>query len=86
MTSTLTETAVATALERMYAESAEQRGAWAGIDRSVFANGTARERADAADEIYMPISPDAGKLMYSLIRAAKPEAVVEFGMSYATFD
>jgi len=67
----------------MYAESDEQgRSVWSNIDRSVFENGTAQERADAADEIYMPIAPDAGKLMYSLIRAARPAAVVEFGMSY----
>ena len=30
----------------------------------------------------MPISPDAGKLMYALIRATRPTTVVEFGMSY----
>ena len=67
----------------MYAESdAQFRSAWSNIDRSVFENGSPQERADAADEIYMPISPDAGKLMYSLIRAARPAAVVEFGMSY----
>ncbi|MFN8225561.1 MAG: class I SAM-dependent methyltransferase [Mycobacterium sp.] len=83
MTSTLTEGPVAAALSRMYAESDEQgRSVWSNIDRSVFENGTAQERADAADEIYMPIAPDAGKLMYSLIRAARPAAVVEFGMSY----
>ena len=29
----------------------------------------------------MPVSPDAGKLMYSLVRATRPETVVEFGMS-----
>jgi len=82
MTSTLTDGPVAAALDRMYAASANQRGNWAGIDPSVFENGSAQERADAADEIYMPISPDAGKLMYSLIRAARPATVVEFGMSY----
>ncbi len=83
MTSTLTDGPVAEALGRMYAESdAQFRSAWSNIDRSVFENGSPQERADAADEIYMPISPDAGKLMYSLIRAARPAAVVEFGMSY----
>jgi|GEM_PF-3843275 hypothetical protein len=58
MTSTLTDGPVASALERMYAESdAQFRSAWSNIDRSVFENGSAQERADAADEIYMPISP-----------------------------
>lgn len=83
MASTLTDGLVAATLERMYAESdAQFRSAWSNIDRSMFDNGTAQQRADAADEIYMPISRDAGRLMYSLIRAARPAAVVEFGMSY----
>ena len=30
----------------------------------------------------MPIAPMAGQLLYSLIRAARPETVVEFGMSF----
>jgi predicted O-methyltransferase YrrM len=30
----------------------------------------------------MPIAPMAGRLLYSLIRAARPETVVEFGMSF----
>lgn len=82
MTSTLTGGPVAAALERLYAESSAQREVWSNIDRSVFENGSAQERADAADEIYMPISPDAGKLMYALIRLGRPATVVEFGMSY----
>ncbi|MCE7003336.1 class I SAM-dependent methyltransferase [Kibdelosporangium philippinense] len=38
--------------------------------------------ADALADIYMPISADGGKLLYSLIRAARPETVVEFGTSF----
>lgn len=43
---------------------------------------TAQELSDAMSDVYMPISPDAGRLLYSLIRAARPEVVVEFGMSF----
>ena len=83
MSSTLSDPKIAAALERMYAESDAQSGApRPGIDPAIFEHGTAQERADAVDDVYMPISPDAGKLMYSLIRAARPHAVVEFGMSY----
>jgi predicted O-methyltransferase YrrM len=83
MTSSLFDTTIAAALERMYAESAAQFDApRPEIDPAIFEHGSAQERADAADEIYMPISPDAGKLLYSLIRAARPQTVVEFGMSY----
>ncbi len=41
-----------------------------------------REQADAYEEIYIPISPEAGRLLYSLIRAAHPSTVVEFGTSF----
>ncbi|OKI33019.1 methyltransferase [Streptomyces sp. TSRI0281] len=43
---------------------------------------TAQELADTAQEIYMPVSADGGKLLYNLIRAVKPAVVVEFGTSY----
>ncbi|MGV9827667.1 O-methyltransferase [Gordonia sp. NPDC003429] len=43
---------------------------------------SAAERADAAAERYMAVSPAAGRLMYSLVRSSRPEIVVEFGMSY----
>ena len=41
-----------------------------------------RELADAYEEIYIPISPEAGRLIYALIRAARPSTVVEFGTSF----
>jgi predicted O-methyltransferase YrrM len=33
-------------------------------------------------DIYMPVSPDAGRLLYALARACRPEKVVEFDTSY----
>ena len=83
--STLKEPRVAAALERMFAE--------AELDDAVYARaGAARpagrepltdqERADASAEIYMPISADAGRLLYALVRAVRPRTVVEFGMSF----
>jgi len=84
MTTTLLDTRVAAALDQMYAAADEQfRGPRpAGLDTSIFETGSAQERADAAADIYMPISPDAGRLLYSLMRAARPMTVIEFGMSY----
>jgi predicted O-methyltransferase YrrM len=38
-------------------------------------------RADALSEFYLPVTPDAGRLLYSLVRASRPATVVEFGMS-----
>lgn len=33
-------------------------------------------------DIYMPVTPVAGRLLYSLVRATRPATIVEFGMSF----
>ncbi|WP_433303085.1 O-methyltransferase [Actinoplanes sp. CA-030573] len=45
-------------------------------------SATDQERADALAPVYMPISAEGGRLLYSLVRAARPEVVVEFGTSH----
>ena len=47
-----------------------------------FATATAREQADAYEELYLPVSPESGRLLYALIRASRPSTVVEFGTSF----
>lgn len=83
MLTTLQDPRVASALERMYAESAEQfsrlRDNRDMLDR--LANADAQERADALSEFYLPVTPEAGRLLYSLVRATRPNTIVEFGMS-----
>jgi len=67
----------------MYTESADQFGQLRE-NRGLFervANASAQERADALSEIYMPVTPDAGRLLYTLVRASRPSTIVEFGMS-----
>jgi predicted O-methyltransferase YrrM len=67
----------------MYTESTQQF-ARLREDRALFervANASAQERADALSEIYMPVTPDAGRLLYTLVRASRPSTIVEFGMS-----
>jgi predicted O-methyltransferase YrrM len=82
MTTTLQDARVASVLDRMYAESKEQmsllRERRGTFDRPM----TAQERADAMSEFYIPVTPDAGRLLYSLVRATRPATVVEFGMSF----
>ena len=43
---------------------------------------TAQERADASEFTYMPISREGGELLYILVRAKRPNTVIEFGTSY----
>jgi len=43
---------------------------------------TVQERADAMSEFYIPVTPQAGRLLYALVRATKPATIVEFGMSF----
>src|SRR5260370_13510949 len=47
-----------------------------------FVEATAREQADAFQELYTPVSPEGGRLLYALIRAARPATVAEFGTSF----
>jgi predicted O-methyltransferase YrrM len=79
---TLTQSKVASLLDRSYAESRAQmatiRQRFEGID---MATATAQERADALSDVYMPVTPEAGRLLYSLVRATRPQTIVEFGMS-----
>ena len=79
---TLADPNVTAALDRMYSESVEQmatlRARFDGVDLS---KATAQERADALSDVYMPVTPEAGRLLYALVRATRPETVVEFGMS-----
>ena len=50
--------------------------------RSSWAMASAQQRADAYQDCYIPISAEAGQLLYALARAIRPETVVEFGTSY----
>lgn len=40
------------------------------------------EQSRRAQTLYLPISRESGVLMYSFVRAVRPETVVEFGMSF----
>src|SRR5262245_28273136 len=74
---------VRTVLDRLLAESAlpetEPPPLPAGFD---IRTGSAQMRADALSAFYLPISEEAGKLLYALVRASRPETIVEFGTSY----
>lgn len=81
---TLQDAKVATALDRMYTDATNQIPLLRDRrdDFARLASASAQERADAFSEIYMPVTPEAGRLLYSLVRATRPTTVVEFGMSF----
>ncbi|WP_134426196.1 O-methyltransferase [Mycobacterium ulcerans] len=84
MGTTLQDAKVAAALDRMYAAAANEMTALrerrAEIER--LWSGDAQQRADAMSEFYIPVTPEAGRLMYALVRAIRPTTVVEFEMSF----
>ena len=70
-------------LDRLLAASAIQETAPPPLPPGFdMLSGSAQERADAMSEVYMPISEESGKLLYSLIRASRPATIVEFGTSF----
>jgi predicted O-methyltransferase YrrM len=85
MPTTLQDHRVAAALDRMFAETREQkqtlRDQREEIQRSL-SSASAQELADALSAFYLPVTPEAGRLLYSLVRAARPTTIVEFGMSF----
>ncbi|MGW1993706.1 O-methyltransferase [Embleya sp. NPDC001921] len=82
---TLADPRVRTALGRMFEEAERDDTVAARRDAELpggFALLSPQEQADAAAEIYMPISAGGGALLYNLVRAVRPATVVEFGMSF----
>lgn len=82
MSITLHEPRVAEVLDRMYAESREQMAQLRERAPDMSSARTVKERADAMSDFYIPVTPEAGRLLYSLVRAARPATIVEFGMSF----
>jgi predicted O-methyltransferase YrrM len=82
MPTTLQDSRVATVLDRMYTESKNQmsllRERRGQFDRPM----TTSERTEAMSDFYIPVTPEAGRLLYALVRATRPTTVVEFGMSF----
>jgi predicted O-methyltransferase YrrM len=49
---------------------------------SSWEQASAADKADAMADRYLPISADGGRLLYALVRSARPDTVVEFGTSF----
>ena len=83
MANTLRTPQVRTVLDRLFATAAQddETPRWLRPGLS-WETATAQERADASESTYMPISRQSGELLYILVRAGRPNTVVEFGASY----
>ena len=83
MPNTLRTPQVRTVLDRLFATAAQSDETlrWQRPGLS-WETATAQERADASESAYMPISPQAGDLLYLLVRSKRPNTVIEFGASY----
>jgi predicted O-methyltransferase YrrM len=87
MPSTLAEPRVDAVLSRLFAQADRDHEVASSLPeesatRAARQRLTVRERADALHDIYMPVSPEVGRLLYALVRAGRPETVVEFGTSF----
>src|SRR6266700_7485901 len=89
MANTLRTHMTSTVLRRLHAEADGQESGQAELPLPPPADGlaswhdaSAAERAEAFQDIYIPISADAGRLLYALTRAIRPQVVVEFGTSF----
>ena len=85
MPNSLTSPPVSDLLGRLF-QAAEgddaRRAGLAGRYPDGFAVLSAREQAEAYEQLYIPVSPEGGKLLYALVRANRPSTVVEFGTSF----
>lgn len=83
MPNTLRTPQFRTVLDRLFATAAQndETPRWQRSGLS-WETATAQERADASESAYLPISPQAGDLLYILVRAKRPNTVIEFGASY----
>lgn len=79
MTTTLHKPEFATIVDRLFVNASRDA---IPVDRDTFHKKSVEERVELFQGIYVPVAPDAGRLLYSLVRAAKPKTIVEYGMSF----
>jgi predicted O-methyltransferase YrrM len=82
MANSLQDPRIATELDRMYTEAKNQMSLLREKGGQLNRPMTTQERTEAMSEFYIPVTPEAGRLLYALVRATRPATVVEFGMSF----
>lgn len=82
MTNTLATPQLAAVLGRLFAAAAQDEAPPPPPGHATWTTAPALDHAQAYQDLYIPISADAGKLLYALVRATRPDTVVEFGTSF----
>ena len=84
MPNSLTSPPVRPLLDRLFRAAADDdtRRVTIGERHPDGAAVSARDKAEAYAELYIPVSPEGGRLLYTLVRASRPATVVEFGTSF----
>ena len=78
MTATLDDPRVRRVLDGMHSEADRN-------DPPLLAQAKGKSTADrvaALSEAFIPVSPDAGRFLYALVRGSMPGTVIEFGTSF----
>ncbi len=85
MVNSLADPGLRILLDRLYAAAAGDEPVIARLiehERAAPAPLTSRERTALLEDAYLPVEPESGALLYSLVRAGRPATVVEFGTSF----
>jgi predicted O-methyltransferase YrrM len=72
-------------LDRLYVAAADDEPVIARLierEQAATAPLTSRERTALMENAYLPVEPESGELLYSLVRSGRPATVVEFGTSF----
>ncbi|MEP7026698.1 MAG: class I SAM-dependent methyltransferase [Actinomycetota bacterium] len=85
MANSLANPTIIALLDRLFAAAENDEAVIARLiehERSVTEPITSRERTALMETAYLPVEPESGRLLYSLVRATRPATVVEFGTSF----
>jgi predicted O-methyltransferase YrrM len=85
MVNSLADPGLRALLDRLYAAAAGDEPVIARMvehERAAPVPLTSRDRTELMESAYLPVEPESGELLYSLVRASRRATVVEFGTSF----
>jgi predicted O-methyltransferase YrrM len=85
MANSLADPALGALLDRLFADAENDEAAITRLiehERVTTEPITRVQRTALMETAYLPIEPESGRLLYSLVRASRPATVVEFGTSF----